>query len=65
MAEADLGDQPLEAGPAVTGRAGTPEVLIDDLDPLPGPAEPEGAIDQAVLQLGALLIKASLARALR
>ena len=52
----DLGDQPLEAVPAVAGGARAPEILVDHLDPLPGPAQLQSAVNQAILQLGALLV---------
>ena len=56
MAETDLGNQLLEAPAVGRAGAGLAQILVDDLDPLARPAEILGAIDQAVLQLGALLV---------
>ena len=60
IAEPDLGDQPLEAMPLGTRRARLAEILVDDVDALARPAEPDGALDQTILQLGALLVLADL-----
>ena len=56
LAQADLRDQVLKAVPAITGRPRAPEILVDHLDPFSGPAQHHRAIDQTVLQLGALLM---------
>src|SRR5215831_9357694 len=61
LAEANLGDQPLEAAAAVARRTGLPEVVINDLNPFLGPAEQGCTIDQPILQLGALLMLTDLA----
>ena len=61
LPEADLGDQPLEAAAAVARCRGLPEIVINDLNPFLGPAEQGCAIDQPVLQLGALLMLTDLA----
>ena len=60
VAEPDLGEEPLEAVPLVARGARPAEILVDDVDPLARPAEPDGPLDQAVLQLGALLVLAYL-----
>src|SRR6266550_8144005 len=61
LPEADLGDQSLEAAAAVARRTGLPEVVINDLNPLLGPAEQGCTIDQPILQLCALLMLTDLA----
>src|SRR5208282_3743150 len=54
VAEADLGDELLEAAAVAAAGAGFAEVFVDDLDPFTRPAEPDGAVDEPVLELGAL-----------
>src|SRR3954463_12373760 len=56
VAEPDLGDELLEAGPLGAPRARLAEILVDDVDPFARPAEPDGTVDQAVLELGALVM---------
>jgi hypothetical protein len=56
VAEPDLGDKLLEAGPFGAPRARPAEILVDDVDPLARPAEPDGTVDQTVLELGALVM---------
>jgi hypothetical protein len=56
VAEPDLGDELLEAGPFGAARARFAEILVDDVDPLARPAEPDGTVDQAVLEFGALVM---------
>src|SRR4051794_5968413 len=60
IAEPDLGDQPLETVPFGARRPRFAEVLVDDTDALARPAEPDGAVDKTILQLGALLVLADL-----
>jgi hypothetical protein len=56
IAEADLGDQFLEAVTLHTASARFAEILVNDLHALVGPPESDGAIDQPILQLRALLV---------
>src|SRR3954465_13270364 len=56
VAEPDLGDELLETSSFDAPRTGLAEILVDDVDPLARPAEPDGAVDQAVLKLGALVM---------
>src|SRR5215217_7284485 len=56
VAEPDLGDELLETSSFGAPRTGLAEILVDDVDPLARPAEPDGAVDQAVLKLGALVM---------
>ena len=53
IAEADLGDQFLEAVALHTASARFAEILVNDLHALVGPPESYGAIDQPILQLRA------------
>src|SRR4051794_6114081 len=48
--EPDLGDEALEPRPDLGGGAGPAEVVVDDHDPLAGPAELLGASGQGVLE---------------
>ena len=59
-AEPDLGHQPLEARPDLGRGAGAAEVVVDDHDPLAGPAELPGAFGQGVLEPGRLGMAADL-----
>src|SRR5260221_14253846 len=56
MAEADLGNQLLEALALNAASAGLAEILIDHLYPLVRPSQADSAIDKTVLQLRALLM---------
>ena len=56
MAEADLGDQLLEARTFGRAGAGLAEILVDDVDPLARPAPGFSPLNQTVLQLGTLLM---------
>jgi hypothetical protein len=56
LAEADLGDQPLEAATAIARGAGLPKVVINDFNPFLGPTKRRRPVDQPVLQLRALLM---------
>ena len=49
MVHGDLGQQALETEPGVGGAAALPEVLVDDEDPIGGPAEGAGVISQGIL----------------
>ena len=60
IAQPDLGDQPLEAMSLGTRRPRLAEILVDDADALTRPAEPDGAVDKTILQLGAFLVLADL-----
>jgi hypothetical protein len=56
LAEADLGNQPLKAQASLDAGAGAPEIVVDDHDLLPQPAELRRPIRERVLQLGRLLM---------
>ena len=56
VAEADLGNQLLETVALDAARARFAEILVDDLHALIRPPQTDGAIDQAILQLRALLM---------
>ena len=56
VAEPDLGDERLEAAALGAAGAGETQILIDDVDALARPAEIDGTIDEAILELGALLM---------
>src|SRR3954469_23764473 len=60
IAQPDLGDQPLEAMSLGTRRPRLAEILVDDKDAIARPAQPDGAVDKAILQLGAFLVLAHL-----
>jgi hypothetical protein len=60
--EPDLGDQLLKAQ-ALLGRGpALAEIIIDNLDPFPGPAQGHRAVHQPVLQLRALAMARDLAQ---
>src|SRR3954462_158727 len=50
MAEPNLGHQPLEARPALGRGAGAAEIVVDDADARPRPAQSTGAFGETVLQ---------------
>src|SRR3954468_405524 len=50
MAEPNLGHEPLEARPALGRGAGAAEIVVDDADARPRPAQPTGAFGETVLQ---------------
>src|SRR5215212_7568204 len=56
MAEADLGDQPLEAGPLRRRGAGAAEVVVDDDHSRAGPPEQAGPVSERVLDPGRLAV---------
>lgn len=56
IAQTDLGDQLLEAHPLDGAGSGFAKVFVDDMDPFMRPAESDGTIDEAVLQLRAFLM---------
>src|SRR3954453_15757840 len=60
VAQPDLGDQPLKAMSLGTRCPRLAEILVDDKDALARPAEPDGAVDKMILQLGAFLVLADL-----
>ncbi|MGY2933183.1 hypothetical protein ACVWZ6_002785 [Bradyrhizobium sp. GM6.1] len=60
VAKADLGNELLEAMTIHTAGTGFAQILINDLDALRRPAQTDGAINEAVLQLHALLMLAHL-----
>ena len=60
VAKADLGDELLETMTIHTASTGFAQVLVNDLDALRRPAQTDGAIDEAVLPLRALLMLAHL-----
>src|SRR6185437_5024184 len=60
VSQPDFGDQLPEAIAVDGAGAGLAEILVDDMHALARPAESNGAIDQAILQLGAFLMMAHL-----
>src|SRR5215469_15840810 len=60
--QADFRDQVLETESILARRPGLAKIIIDDLNPLTRPTERDGAFDQPILQLGALLVMTHLAR---
>jgi hypothetical protein len=60
--EADVGNQAPEARALLGRGARAAEILVDDLDQRAGPAQGNGALDQAVLEIGALAVVDYLAR---
>src|SRR3954452_8685529 len=61
LAQADLGDQPLEALARRARCARLAQVIVDHRNPLARPAETAGPVDQPILQFRALLVLANLA----
>ena len=59
----DLGQQALETEPGVGGAAALPEVLVDDEDPLGGPAQGAGMLGQGILAGERLAVLDDLLRA--
>ena len=55
-AEPDLGHHPLEARPAFGRGAGAAEIVVDDADAWPRPAQPAGAFGQPILQCRGLAV---------
>src|SRR5436853_2186631 len=62
MSEPNLGDQPLKAEAAFSGRARPPEIVVNDNDALTRPAELERPVDQGILQPRRLLVTLDLLR---
>lgn len=60
VAKADLGNELLETMTIHTASTGFAQILINDLDTFRRPAQTNGTIDEAVLQLRALLVLAHL-----
>lgn len=60
VAKADLGNELLETMTVHAASTGFAQILVNHLDALGRPAQTDGAIDKAVLQLGALLMLAHL-----
>ena len=60
MVEAHLRDQTLESGPVLPLGGGVSQIVIDDQNPLLGPAQLPGATGQAVLQPSGLLVAENL-----
>ena len=56
VVEGDLGQEPLEAGPALDRLAALAQVVVDRRDAVAGPAEGDGAVGQGVLAGGGLLM---------
>ena len=56
VAEPDLGHQALEARPALGRGAGAAEVVVDDADARPRPAQPAGPLGEPVLQRRGLAV---------
>ena len=56
MPQPDLGDQPLEPKALLRLGTGFAEVVVDDLDTFPRPAQTDRAIDQPILQRRAFLM---------
>jgi hypothetical protein len=59
----DLGEQALEAMPPVGFLGALPLVVVDDQDPIAGPPQGQGVVDQLVLSLARLLVVEHLLRA--
>ena len=49
MIHGDFGQQALKSGPALGRLAAVPLVVVDDQDPVPGPSQGYGVVDQGVL----------------
>jgi hypothetical protein len=60
MVEAHLRDQTLKPGPLSTFGGGASQIVIDDQNPLLGPAQPPGTVDQPLLQPRGLLVAENL-----
>ncbi|KYK50365.1 hypothetical protein A1D31_39045 [Bradyrhizobium liaoningense] len=60
VANADLGNELLETMTIHIASTGFAQILVNGLDPLRRPAQTDGAIDEAILQLRALLVLAHL-----
>src|SRR5207249_432631 len=60
--EGDLGQQPLEPGPALDRLAAPAQVGVDGDDAIPGPPECDRAVGQGVLAGGRLLVVEDLLR---
>ena len=60
FAQTHFGDQRLKALPISAGRPGLAKIVVDDVNPLAWPTEQSRSLDQAILQLGALLVMADL-----
>ncbi len=56
VVQADLGNQTLEAASLRLAAAGLAKIIVDDADALPWPSKTNGAVDETVLQLRALLV---------
>ena len=52
VVETDLGEQPLEAEPALGRGPALALILVDDEDAVRGPAEFDGPVDEGVLAVG-------------
>ena len=63
MVHRDLGEQPLEAVPPVGFLGAAALVVVNDQDPLAGPPQGQGVVDQLVLSLARLLVVEHLLRA--
>jgi hypothetical protein len=59
----DLGEPPLEAVPPVGPLGASALVVVDDQDPIGGPPQGQGLVDQLVLSLARLLVVEHLLRA--
>lgn len=62
MVEADLGNQPLQAGPVHQAGRRLPQVLIDHQDPGSRPAQIDGPLRESVLQPGRFRVVENLLR---
>jgi hypothetical protein len=60
VVEGDLGEKPLEAGPALDRLAALAQVVVDGDDAVARPAQRDGAVGQGVLAGGRLLVIADL-----
>lgn len=56
IVQTDLGNQTLKAASLRLAAAGLAKIIVDDADALPWPPKTDGAVDETVLQLGALLV---------
>jgi hypothetical protein len=60
FAQTHFRNQCLEAMPISAGRPGLTKIVVDDMNPFPWPTKQGCTLDQAILQLRALLVMAHL-----
>jgi hypothetical protein len=62
LAEANFRDQSLKSVPLTAGASRLTQIVVDNVDALPRPAEQDGPLNQAVLEFRTLLMVTDLAR---